>query len=151
MALDDLHKEINFGLENLAKVYQNIVQFSALQSDSKLKTSALAYECLGYYNAAEHLMIRVLKYLEREIPTGAFSHRDVLRSFQGVAEAKRAGDSEVMIAIENLMAFRHVATKIYGFLIDWPRLQAIVEDIQKFHDRISQLFRTVSINLEENK
>jgi hypothetical protein len=63
MALDDLRQEINFGLENLAKVYHNIVQFSALQSDTKLKTSALAFECLGYYNAVEHLMIRILKYL----------------------------------------------------------------------------------------
>lgn len=151
MALDDLQQEVNFGLENLAKVYQNIAQFSASKSDSKIKTSALAYECLGYYNAVEHLMIRILKYLDREIPTGAFSHRDVLKTFQSVAEANRVSDSEVMIAIENLMAFRHVATKIYGFLIDWTRLQGVVIDIQKFHTRISWLFQTLITNLEENK
>jgi hypothetical protein len=68
-----------------------------------------------------------------------------------VAEANRASDFEVMIAIENLMAFRHVATKIYGFLIDWARLQVVVSDIQKFHTRISRLFQTLITNLEENK
>jgi hypothetical protein len=151
MALDELLQEINFGLENLASVYQHIVQFSALQSDQKLKTSALAYECLGYYNAVEHLMIRVLKNLDREIPTGAFSHRDVLKAFQNVAEANRVNDSEVMIAIENLMAFRHVATKIYGFLIDWARLQIVVSDIQKLHIRILRLFQVLSTSLKENK
>ncbi len=60
MSLDILKQEIAFGLENLNKIYGNIATFSRLDVDPKVKVSALTYECLGYYNAIEHLIIRVL-------------------------------------------------------------------------------------------
>ena len=149
MPLNELRQEVVFGLENLTNVYQNITRFSALQSDATLKTSALAYECLGYYNAAEHLMIRILKHLAQEIPSGAFSHRNILKSFRSQVDAQKISDTAAIDTLENLMAFRHVATKIYGFLIDWAKLSTVVNDIQDFHPRIVALFQAVVDHLEE--
>jgi hypothetical protein len=37
------------------------------------------------------------------------------------------------------MGFRHVATKIYGFLLDWERLKRLVDQILKYHSEIKQL------------
>lgn len=115
MPLDELRQEIAFGLDNLTSVHQNIAKFSTLAVDVSLQASALTYECLGYYNAVEHLMIRALKYLGRDIPSGAFSHRDTLKTFREMANLQTVDDPETFTALENLMAFRHVATKIYGF------------------------------------
>lgn len=138
MTMNEFANEIAFGLESLDAVYQHITQF-AREADSTLKTSALTYECLGYYNAIEHLMIRTLKYLEADIPSGPFSHRDTLRLFLQVAPQDSL-DPQVVTVIEDLMAFRHVATKIYGFLVNWPKLQVIVDEISVFHPRIRELF-----------
>lgn len=139
MEVDELKQQINFGLENLDKIFQNIQRFSANDVAQDLKVSALAYECLGYYNAVEHLMIRFLKFSQSEIPTGAFSHRDTIKKFYTVF-TKVQLEPEVVKAIDDLMGFRHVVTKIYGFLLDWERLKRVVDQIAKHHISIKQVF-----------
>ena len=141
MSVEILKQEIAFGLENLNKIYDNLETFAKLEVDPKMKVSALTYECLGYYNAIEHLIIRFLKYLSIEIPTGKFSHRDTLRQFDRLLNERSIADfQETVVVITNLMAFRHVATKIYGFLIDSNKLEAIVEDISTQHREIEKMF-----------
>ena len=143
MSLDILKQEIAFGLESLNKVHGNIQTFVPLDVDPKIKVSALTYECLGYYNAVEHLIIRILKYLCGKLPTGKFSHRDTLRQFETVLTSGQVWpDAQTTMAtIANLMAFRHVATKIYGSLIDADKLNAVVGDISTNHGAIEKLFR----------
>ncbi len=139
MSVSKLRGEVNFGLENLDKIYQSILSFVQQEIDEQIKTSALVYECLGYYNAIEHLIIRILKNLS-EIPSGPFSHRDTLRTFEVLIRERQVDvDDEVLEIIENLMAFRHVATKIYGFLIDWSKLESIINEIEENHRRIKRL------------
>lgn len=46
--------------------------------------------------------------------------------------------------IEDLMAFRHVATKIYSYLINNAKLQAIIAKISENHSNIKQLFENVA-------
>jgi len=141
MKFDDLKSEINFGLENLDRIYQIIQNFDKQEIDQQVKTSALTYECFGYYNAIEHLMIRIIKHLNLSVPSGQFSHRDPLRIFKSLlAEGKIKIESNLIISIENLMAFRHVATKIYSFLIDWDKLDVILKLIKGKHNQIRQLF-----------
>lgn len=141
MSVDILKQEIAFGLENLNKIYDNIETFSKLEVDPKIKVSALAYECLGYYNAIEHLIIRSLKYLSIDLPAGKFSHRETLRQFDRLLNERSIADSsETVVIITNLMAFPHVATKIYGFLIDTDKLNTIVKDINTYHNEIEKVF-----------
>ncbi|GAB4440509.1 MAG: hypothetical protein Fur0044_36980 [Anaerolineae bacterium] len=140
----ELRNEIRFGLENLAKIYLNISKFAQQDIDEEIKVAALTYECFGYYNAIEHLVIRILKHQKVRIPAGQFSHRDTLKSFEAlIAQKVIKADEEVIKTIENLMAFRHVATKIYSFLIDWNKLQIIIDDIEKNHQQIQQFFTDI--------
>ena len=68
MNVDELRKEIEFGLENLEKVHARIRQFVQQEIDAGVKTSALTYECLGYYNAIEHLLIGFLSFAGSRSP-----------------------------------------------------------------------------------
>lgn len=139
MEAAELRSQVDFGLENLDKIFQNIQKFSKDEIAQDLKVSALAYECLGYYNAIEHLMIRFLKFSKSEIPIGAFSHRDTIKMFY-ITFAETKIEREVVKAIDDLMGFRHVVTKIYGFLLDWDRLRRVVDQILKFHTNFKQIF-----------
>lgn len=139
MELDELKQQVSFGLENLDKAFQNIQRFSSDSIEQDLKVSALAYECLGYYNAIEHLMIRFLKFSKNAIPTGAFSHRDTIRMFYAAFQETRI-EAETAKAIDDLMGFRHVVTKIYGFLLDWDRLRRVIDQISMYHTKIKQVF-----------
>lgn len=142
MNVTKLSEEITFGLENLDKIHNNITLFSQQTTiDENILTAALTYECFGYYNAIEHLMLRFIKSLQLETPRGQFSHRDTLKRFYNILETYQIEKDELIIAsIENLMAFRHVATKIYSFLIDTNKLKAIVNEIQENHGQINALF-----------
>ena len=152
MSLDILEQEVEFGLENLSKVHGNISSFAQLDIDSKVKISALTYECLGYYNAIEHLIIRFLKYLNIELPGGQFSHRDTLKRFESLVSDRGIQKAQsTMAVIANLMAFRHVATKIYGFLIDAIKLDVIINDIQLNHNHIEDLFRSMLSTIPDSK
>ena len=144
----EVQQELAFGLENLERVYQNIIRFTALVVEPDLKTSALTYECLGYYNALEHLMVRVLKALAYDIPSGAFSHRETLKLFCSL-ERTQFNNPKMLVALQTLMAFRHVATKIYGFLIEWEKLNVVVTDIQRFHPEFVRWFETIRASFSE--
>jgi hypothetical protein len=150
MSIDEFRKEIEFGLENLDKIYLRILSFSTQELDEKVKISALAYECLGYYNAIEHLIIRIFKYSEIEIPSGIFSHRDTLKKFElFVKNESVVIENGIFTILESLMAFRHIATKIYGFLIDWEKLKYVIEDINTNHIKIRQLIVDVLNTITE--
>jgi hypothetical protein len=139
-----LREEIRFGLENLGKIYLNISKFAQQDTDEEIKVAALTYECFGYYNAVEHLIVRILKHQKVKIPSGQFSHRDTLKSFETLIFQKAIkADEEIIKTIENLMAFRHVATKIYSFLIDFGKLQIIIDDIERTHQHIEQFFTDI--------
>ncbi len=141
MKFDNLKSEINFGLENLERIHQTIQDFERKEIDQQVKTSALTYECFGYYNAIEHLIIRFIKHLNLTTPSGQFSHRDILKVFKNyLVESKIDFDTAVMTSIENLMAFRHVASKIYSFLIDGEKLDVIIQLIKSKHFEIRRLF-----------
>jgi hypothetical protein len=135
----EFNKQIEFGLENLERVYKSIKKFSSKGNEADVTQSALAYECVGYYNAIEHLMVRFLKYLQIEIPTGAFFHRETIHTFER-AVFKSGIDSALLKAILDLMAFRHVAVNIYGFLLDQQKLQRLIDQILNYHTKIKQLF-----------
>jgi hypothetical protein len=150
MNMAELRREIEFGLENLEKVSARICRFAQQEIDAGVKTSALTYECLGYYNAIEHLFIRILKFRRIAIPSGSFSHRDTLKTFETfMHERGIIANEQSLQVVENLMAFRHVATKIYGFLIDANKLSFVIRDIEEHHNRIKQLILDVVISIEE--
>lgn len=140
----DIENEIRFGLENLSKVYERIRYISSSEADTTLKISALTYECFGYYNAVEHLILRFIKYLKLSISSGSFSHKETLKSFRILIENQKIyAEHETLNTIAELMAFRHVATKIYGFLIDEAKLRVIAAKIQNKHSEIVALINQV--------
>ena len=106
MTAQQFRQEIQFGLENLEKVRSDINAFQSSPADAKMRDSAL-----------EHLVIRVLKPRGVALPTGPTSHQMILNTFQDVL-AKLNIAVGGFDALKRLLGFRHVATKIYGFLID---------------------------------
>ncbi|MCY3710108.1 MAG: hypothetical protein OXG26_14550 [Caldilineaceae bacterium] len=140
MSANEFEQEVHFGLENLTRVRSNVIHIISQDVDEIVRRSALTYECFGYYNAFEHLILRFIKFLRREQPTGPFSHREALQALDAmVTEYRVTMKPQTLRICLELMAFRHVATKIYGFLIDEAKLAVIVGRIVDSHDSIVSL------------
>lgn len=148
MHKQELQQEIAYGLDNLERVYNSIAITVEVTVDQRVKLAALAYECVGYYNAIEHLMIRIVKYLRYPLPSGPASHKETIKLFRSIA-LSLVPDDHPFDVIERLMAFRHVATKIYSFLLDWNKLQSILDDIMQTHLALKQLIRETVDSLPE--
>ena len=140
----EFKQEIRFGIENSDKVFAAMMAIAIQDFPQQVKSPALAFECLGYYNALEHLMLRFLKKAGHAKPSGAASHRDTMRLFQQFLNERGTvmQESESAFLLE-LMGFRHVATKIYSFIIDYDRLLALVARIQTSHVAIRSLFESL--------
>lgn len=140
MKASEFEQEVRFGLENLSRVRSNVLHILSQDVDGIVRRSALTYECFGYYNAFEHLILRFIKFLRRERPSGPYSHREALQALEAIGADHRVtlDPGTLRICLE-LMAFRHVATKIYGFLIDEAKLAVIVNRVEDSHDRITKL------------
>jgi hypothetical protein len=137
MSRIEVEQEIRFGVENLVKIYEKVTRLVSLELEPSVKIAALAYECFGYYNALEHIMIRFLKYLKVPLPIGASSHKETVTDFLKVVKDFNIPVSQTTLdSIIELMAFRHVATKIYSFLIDEGKLAVIAEKITAEHSNI---------------
>ena len=148
MSKTDLNQETKFGLENLAKIYDRVTFISVMDIDKSVKLSALTYECLGYYNAVEHLILRFIKYLKVNQPSGAFSHSETLKIFgKLISEQTLDIDGSILKVFLELMAFRHVATKIYSFLIDEDKLETIIIKIKTEHTRIIVVFEQLLLSI----
>ncbi len=144
MSKTDLKNEVKFGLDNLNKVYESINYISESDAERLLKVPALTYECFGYYNAIEHLILRLTKYLKIPNPSGAFSHKETVTNFnQLVNTLNISANQSTLNTVLELMAFRHVVTKIYGFLIDDDKLEVVVDRIKNEHNNISKLVTQV--------
>jgi len=134
---------LQFGLENLRKVKSDIDAFQKEVAAPELRKSALAYACMGYFNALEHLMIRVLKFNRMAIPTGPTSHQMILTNFQNQISDLEI-DATIFDAIKRLLGFRHVANKIYGFLINPHKLDEIVAVILEHHAGLVEVFSMIA-------
>lgn len=93
-------------------------------------------------------MIRIIKYLRYLSPSGPASHKETIKLFRQIAPPLTNSDSPFDV-IERLMAFRHVATKIYSFLLDWNKLQSILDDIMQSHELIKQFINETVDRLPE--
>ena len=80
MNVSEFEREVRFGLENLTRVRSNVLHVLSQDVDEIVGRSALKYESFGYYNAFEHLILRFIKFLRREKPSGPFSHRDAVQT-----------------------------------------------------------------------
>ncbi len=138
----EFQKELLFGLENPHKVKSAIDAFQEGAASPEMRKSALAYAGMGYFNALEHLMIRVLKFHQITIPTGSTSHQMILTAFQNQTSDLEIHAS-VVDAIKRLLGFRHVANKIHGFLINPHKSTEIVAVIQENHGLFVEMLNKI--------
>jgi hypothetical protein len=71
----EFKQEIRFGIESLDKVFASIMAIAAQDIPQSVKSPALAFECLGYYNALEHMMLRFIKELLCEASSKTYLRR----------------------------------------------------------------------------
>ena len=100
----------------------------------------IAVSLHGWYNAVESTLERIAVAFEGEIPRGGDSHRALLRGMTldlgSVRPPVIARDTELELV--ELLKFRHFFRHAYTIELDWSRLLANVEHLNRAHPLLSR-------------
>ena len=143
-----LAEKLIFELDDYSKLKIEILEAQSRigerQPDS-FELRALGAILHDVYHGAEGIFGHIAKEVDGYVPTGDASHRDLLEQ---VAEAVPDSKPPVIRPrtkqlLDNYRSFRHKFRHVYGFKLDWGRIEPLwteanltidtfVEDIRRF-------------------
>jgi hypothetical protein len=113
-------------LDRLAAAIATLCAPAADERGEWMRSLALAFEVERYYTAVESMLVRALRAVDGDLPTGPGSHQEILRAasvaIDGIRPALLGAESAALL--RELLKFRHLAR--HGYEID-PELARMVE------------------------
>ena len=129
-----------------AKILFEISQIEKLLKDSKplfdlckikkpdfIEMSAAAMILHSFYNGIENILILVLKFYDRQLPTSNKWHMEILdKAFIADNKRKQIFCTDIKETMEEYLKFRHFVRHIYGFQLEWERMETLLNGINDF-------------------
>lgn len=108
----------------------------ARQSGDEDFYQAAALSLQNYYMGIERIFEEVAKWVDRFLPTGASSHRELLEQMGlEIPNVRPAVLSAITLRhLNEFRAFRHVAIHLYGFELYPERIGALADDLPNCHN-----------------
>jgi predicted nucleotidyltransferase len=95
---------------------------------SQFVMQALASYVHQFYTGCERILERLAVTVDSGLPGGAFSHANLLaqmaREYPGVRLAVL--NEALWLRLQDYLAFRHFFRHVYGYTLDWAKLQPLV-------------------------
>jgi predicted nucleotidyltransferase len=142
-----LHTVVNDELVALQRIV-NAVQEALTQIDDppgQLDMNGLASYLHQFYTGCERILERIALQLDGKLPEGAYSHANLLaRLTQQTAAGRPLGPAvltdDLWLQLQEYLSFRHFFRHAYGFLLEWEKLQPLIERLPnvltEFHHQI---------------
>ncbi|KAA3665119.1 MAG: hypothetical protein DWQ04_02230 [Chloroflexi bacterium] len=149
---DDLRK----GLDEVNKIGP-LFQETLQRFDSELPDRLERYIPGGilhdFYHGVESILFRIARQMDLHVPEGASSHRDLLNQMANPFLPNRRQpviSQETANLLDEYRSFRHLFRAIYGFDLNWKRLEPLLigakpaldsfnDDIEKFINLLKML------------
>jgi len=124
-----LRKEL-FQLENL----ENEIKALAKIKDFKVESVRLrAYASIlhDFYSGIEKMFINIAREIDETVPRTEGWHRQLLEQMTLDIPAKRPAVVDVNLAVQlqQYLSFRHRFRNLYGFELDWARMEELVKNL----------------------
>lgn len=143
---DKLISQIQFEIEqidHLFDAYQALF-LHALQSiePTLVEITALGSVLHSFYNGLENIFVRIAKALDKNVPSDAQWHRELLLQM-GESNPNRMPvlSSSVILRLNDYRSFRHFYRHSYSFFLEWDELEQLVKPL-------SALWTQVKIELQ---
>ncbi len=114
-------------IDRLLAVYADLLARVQQRQPDTVEIAAVATVLHSFYNGLENILLSIAKGVDRAVPSGAQSHRDLLVQMTRTTTKRRAvisSDSAKKIA--DYLGFRHFYRHSYSFLIEWSELKKLV-------------------------
>ena len=125
----DVADSIN-DIAELLKTYENLFLTVEQKHPDNIELAALATVLHSFYNGIEGIFIYIAKRIDRTVPNDFSWHHTLL--LQATEETdKRIPVISMQTAdlLAPYLKFRHFFRHSYAFLLDWPRMKPLVDDL----------------------
>jgi hypothetical protein len=141
-------------IDHLFESYADLLERVQAKSPDLVEITAVAAVLHSFYNGLEKIFLSIAKGIDRNVPTGAQWHRDLLTKMTE-ATSNRGPVLTVDTArrLANYLGFRHFYRHSYSFFLEWDELEGLVtpsakvwgqvkDDLQLFLDGLSKSLRS---------
>lgn len=132
-----LRNELNT-LDTVVKSAQSQASKAQQTGDTDFYQAA-ALSLQNYYMGVERIFEEVAKQIDRSLPAGPSSHRELMDQMALEIPKTRPPllSAETLGQVNEFRAFRHVVIHRYGFELHPDRVAALVEQISSCHSSLS--------------
>ncbi|MBI4530798.1 MAG: nucleotidyltransferase domain-containing protein [Candidatus Latescibacteria bacterium] len=122
---------------------------------SQFEMNALASYVHQFYTGCERVFERIVVYIDKEAPGGAFSHANLLVQMARERPGVRPPvlDEGLWLHLQDYLEFRHFFRHAYGYALDWAKLRPLVEGMSNtladFRRQLTMLFTALATSREE--
>ena len=125
--IQDSINDINDLLESYTELFERVKQ----KNPDIIEIAALGTVLHSFYNGVEGIFLLIVKQIDKQSPNNSAWHQTLLNQ---VLES--TGKRDYVISLDTAsklaqyMKFRHFFRHAYSFMLDWERLQPLVEELQ---------------------
>ncbi|MBX7237153.1 MAG: hypothetical protein K1X65_22405 [Caldilineales bacterium] len=152
--------DIELGKESLQRILQHQVEVFAWVGDESnfFRTSAAGVVLHDFYNAVEKTFQQIALEVDGGLPLGDAWHQQLLWRMTVAVPARRPAviDSELAQSLAEYLRFRHLFHHIYGFDLDWERIEPLLVAVPATHaaliaqiERFTAFLTTLERDLSE--
>lgn len=124
--IEQIHFEIA-EIDRLFAVYADLLARVQQRQPDTVEIAAVATVLHSFYNGLENIFLSIAKSIDRSVPSGAQSHRDLLiQMTRKTAKRQAVISSDSAKKLADYLGFRHFYRHSYSFLIEWSELKRLV-------------------------
>lgn len=125
--------DLDLALANLQRVasHQSEVVDAIDRETNFFRRSAASVVLQDFYNTVEKTLQRIATELDGALPTGEAWHQQLVQRMTVAIPGRRPPvlDQELAIALSEYLRFRHLFRNIYGFDLDWGRIEPLLLEL----------------------
>lgn len=149
----DLRRDILDSIEDiddLLDTYSELLDNVDIKRPDHVELAALGSVLQSFYNGVEGIFLLVAKQIDKQAPSDSAWHQTLLNQvLESNVNRESVITSDTASILAPYMKFRHFFRHAYTFMLDWERLQPLVDGLKAVWSTTKDEIKAFCDNLPE--
>ena len=138
-------------INKLISVYADILDRRDKEAPGLVEITALGGVLHSFYTGLENIFLNIAKRIDKQIPTGAEWHHDLLNQMTQAELYRNPVLSEALAErIDQYLGFRHLFRHAYTFIMRWDEMEKLVTTLPEIWKQVQEQLVVFLDGLQEN-
>ena len=118
-------------IDDLLSTYDELLGRVRHRKPDVVEIAALGSVLHSFYNGVEGIFLLIIKQIDKQTPSDPAWHQTLLNQVLESTESRASViTSDTASGLAAYMKFRHFFRHAYTFMLDWERLQPLVDELR---------------------